>query len=109
MHVQAAELGAAVQSGKYFPGIEQASVIEGAFEALLLIEVGLGKHRRHQVALLDADAVLAGEHAANLNAELEDRGSELLGALELARHVGVIEDERMQVAVAGVEYVGDLK
>jgi hypothetical protein len=51
--------------------------------------------------------VLAGQHAADLDAELEDVGAERLGALQLARLVGVVEDQRMQVAVAGVEHVGD--
>src|SRR5208337_2775993 len=51
-----AELGAAVQGRKDLAGIEQALVVEGAFEPLLLIEVDLRKHHWHQVALLDADA-----------------------------------------------------
>jgi hypothetical protein len=33
--------------------------------------------------------------------------AELLGALQLARDVGIVEDQRVQVAVAGVEDVGD--
>src|SRR5579883_2998688 len=77
-NVHAAELGATVQRRKHLAWIEQALRIEGAFEPLLLVEVDLGKHRRHQVALLDADAVLAGQHAANLDAELEDIGTERL-------------------------------
>ena len=43
MHVHAAELGAAVQRRKHLAGIEQALVVEGAFEPLLLIEIGLRK------------------------------------------------------------------
>jgi hypothetical protein len=61
----------------------------------------------HQVALLDADAVLAGQHAADLDAQPQDIGAELLGLLQFARLVGIVEDQRMQVAVAGVEDVGD--
>ena len=56
--------------------IEQPLVVERAFKSLLLIEIGLGEHRRHQVALLDADAMLASEHAADFDAELEDIGTE---------------------------------
>ena len=40
MHVQAAELGAAVQLREHLAGVEQALGIEGAFQALLLGEVG---------------------------------------------------------------------
>ena len=92
---------------KHLAGIEQALGVEGAFQPLLLVEIDLGEHHRHQVALLDADAVLAGQHAADLDAELEDLGAELLGAVEFAGLVGVVEDERMQIAVAGMEHVGD--
>ena len=64
---------------------------------------------RHQVALLDADAVLAGQAAADLDAELQDVGAGRLGLRQLRRVVGVEEDQRMEVAVAGMEDVGDLR
>jgi hypothetical protein len=67
MNVQAAELGAAVQLRENFSGIEQAFGVEGTFDPLLLIEVDLREHCRHQVAFLDADAMLASEHAADLD------------------------------------------
>ena len=70
-------------------------------------EVGLVEHRAHQVALFDADAVLAGQHAADLDAEPQDVGAERLGALDLARLVGVVEDQRMEIAVAGMKHIGD--
>src|SRR5439155_21530952 len=107
MDVQAAELGAAMKLREDLAGIEQRAGIEGAFDPLLLGEVGLVEHRRHQVALLDADAMLAGQHAADLDAQPQDVGAELLGALELARPIGVVEDERVEIAVAGMKDVGD--
>ena len=78
MDMHAAELGAAMQCRKHLAGIEQALVVERAFEPLLLIEIDLGKHHRHQIALLDADAMLAGQHAADLDAQPQDIGAELL-------------------------------
>src|SRR5206468_3638453 len=45
--------------------------------------------------------------AADLDAGAQDVGAELLGARKLAWIVGVVEDERVEVAVAGVEDVGD--
>ena len=105
--MHAAEFGAAVQLGVDLAGIEQALGVEGAFEALLLIEVGLAEHHRHQVALLDAHAMLAGENAADFDAQPEDIGAESLRALQLARLVGVVENQRMQVAVAGMKDIGD--
>src|SRR6202041_1563097 len=60
-----------------------------------------------QVALLDPDPVLAGQYTANLNTKLENVTAELLGALDFARLVRVVEDQRVQIAVAGMEYIGD--
>jgi hypothetical protein len=45
---------------------------------------------RHSDA--DADTVLAGEHAAVLDAKSQDVRSELLGPRKLARLVGVVKD-----------------
>src|SRR6266699_4440461 len=107
VHVHAPELGAAVQRRKHLARVEQTLVVEGAFEPLLLLEVSLGEHGRHQVALFHAHPVLAGEHAADLDAKLEDVRAELFRTLELARLVGVVENERVEIAVAGMEDVGD--
>src|SRR5260221_12728838 len=107
MDVHAAELGAAMELRKYLAGIEQTVGVEGAFEAQLLVEVDLVEHDRHEVALLNADAVLAGENATDLDAEAQDIGAERFGALELARLVGIVKDQRMEVAVAGMKDVGD--
>src|SRR5215467_11850349 len=81
--VHAPELGASVQRRKYLARVEQALVVEGAFEPLLLLEVGLGEHCRHQVALFHAHPVLAGEHAAYFDAKLENVCTEFFRSLEL--------------------------
>src|SRR5262249_49165499 len=94
MHMHAPKLRAAVQRWKHLARIEQALVVECAFEPLLLIEIGFRKHRRHQVPLLDADAVLAGQYAAYFDAKPQNIGTELLDALALAGLVGVVEKER---------------
>ena len=46
-------------------------------------------------------------HAADLDAEPQDVGAERLGALDFAGLVGVVEDQRMQIAVAGMKHIGD--
>ena len=94
-----------MQPREHLAGIEQSLVIECTLESLLLLQVCLAEHFRHQVTLLDADAVLAGEHAADLDAEAQDRGAELLGPLQFAWFVGVIEDQRVKIAIAGMEHV----
>ena len=44
-----------------------------------------GEHRRQIVALLHADAMLAGDGAAHLDAHLQDATRQRLGALQRAR------------------------
>src|SRR5438876_6029822 len=87
--MQPAEFGTTVKFRKYLPRVEQPIRIEGAFQSLLMLQIGLAEHAAHQVALLDADAMLTGEDAADLHAQLEDVGAERLGALELTRLIGV--------------------
>src|SRR5438045_3258188 len=77
--VDAAEFGAAVQGRKHFSGVEQPLRVERAFQPLLGVQIDLAEHFRHQVALLDADAVLAGQYAAEFDAHPQDVGSERLG------------------------------
>jgi len=74
--VHTAEFSATMQLRKHLTGIEQAARIEGTFEPLLLRQVGFVKHRVHQVALLDAYPMLAGQNAAYLDAEAKDVGAE---------------------------------
>src|SRR6516165_11205968 len=96
-------------SGNTFGGIEQPIRIERALHPHLLGDVGGGELDAHQLAFLDADAVLAGEAPAELDAELEDLGAAHLGALELRPVIGIVEDQGMQIAVAGMENVGDVE
>ena len=69
MDMHATQFGAAVQGWKYLAGIEQALRVEGAFQPLLLVEIDLAEHFRHQVALLDADAMFAGKDAAEFDTD----------------------------------------
>src|SRR5579863_6635339 len=107
MDVQPAQFGAAMQLREDLAGVQQPFGIEGAFEALLMGKIVLVEHRAHQIALLDADPVLASQHPADFDAQPQDVGAEGFGALDLALLVGVVEDERVEVAVAGVKHIGD--
>ena len=90
-------------------GVQEPMGIEHALDAHLHGEIGARELHAHEVALLDADAVLAGEAAAGRDAHLQDLRPGELGAARLVLVVAVIEDQGMQVAVAGVEDVGDLE
>ncbi len=84
-------------------GIEQLLGVERAFQPHLLVEIDGAEHRRHQITLLDPDAVFAGQHAADLNAEPQDVSAEFFRRFQFARLVGVIHDQGMQIAVASMK------
>ena len=107
MDVKTAEFGAAVQLRKHLARVQQPVGIEGAFDPLLVGQIAFVEHRSHQVALFDADPVLAGQNAADLDAQPQDVRAERLGALGLAGLVGVVKNQRVQVAIAGVKDIGD--
>ena len=74
---------------------------------MLLFQIGLAELIGHQVALLHANAMLARQHAAHLDAKPQDLGAERLRPLEFALFHDVEDDQRMQIAVAGVKHVAE--
>src|SRR4029453_8706351 len=62
---------------------------------------------RHEVSLLEADAVLARDRAAHLGTHLHDLSTRRHHTRLLARLARVVEDVGMEVAVARVEHVAD--
>ncbi len=50
--------------------------------------------------------MFAGNAAAHLHAEFEDLAAQVFGAFQLTGLVGIEQDQRVHVAVAGVEHVG---
>src|SRR5208337_4252069 len=105
MDMHSAEFGAAAELREHLSGVEKTFGIESAFEALLLIEIALIEHRVHEIALLHADPMFARQDAADLDAETKDVGAKRLGLVELARLVRVIEDQRMEISIAGMKDV----
>ena len=90
-----------------FSGIAEIERVEGAADALHGGQVGFGEHFGHGVFFVLADAVFAGDGATGGDAEVEDLGGQGLGGVLLAGDACVVEDEGMEVAIAGVEDVGD--
>ena len=96
-------------SGKTLAGFSRHLGSNTRLDAHLHVEVGRRELRRHQLAFLDADAVLAGEAAAELDAEPQDSCARKFRPVGLFGAVGIVENQRMEIAVAGVEDVGDLQ
>ena len=81
--------------------------IEGEAHALHGVKVRGREHLQHVLRLVGADAVLAGDRAARLDAVLQNLSGDLDGALRLAGHALVVANQRMQVAIAGMEHVAN--
>ena len=94
--------------GKHFGGIGKSERVEGATNALHGDEVGFGKHFGHHVLLFFPDAVFAGDGAAGGEREFENLEGEGFGSLFLAGKWRS-KNERVEIAVAGVENIGDAK
>src|SRR5712692_2250947 len=105
-HVRARPFGAQPRPWEDLAGIRQPVRVERAAHALHRFEVGFRKHHRHELLLFLADAVLAGDRAARLDAEFQNAEGQLLGEALLPGDLAVVEHQGMQVAVAGVEDVG---
>src|SRR5690606_16422482 len=90
-------------------GIEQPLRIEHALDPHLKGKLAGCELARHEIAFLDADTMLACEAAPDLDAELKDIRAGFLRATKLLGVVGLEKNERMEIAVAGMENICDLE
>src|SRR4029450_417386 len=105
MDVHLAEFGAAMESGDALAGIEQGVRVESGLDCKEALELAGAELHAHLGELLAAHAGPAGSRDADFDAKLEDRRAERLGARHLALRIGVVQDQRVQVAVASMEDV----
>src|SRR5262249_35706849 len=87
--------------------VPEAVGIEDAAQTKHEIQVGVGVLQRQALGLVHADTVLAAHTAPERDARVEQLFVGLLRALELAGLAIVVADERMQVAIACMEDVGE--
>ena len=100
-------LAAQPGGGEDLARVAQAGRVERAPDQLHRVQVVGAEHLRHVPGLVHPDPVLAGDRAAVLQARVQDRARHLLGRLGLTGHLVVVEHQRVQVPVAGVEHVRD--
>src|SRR5215470_9608669 len=100
-----ARLAAGLARGEDLARIAEPVRVPRLAHAAHGVQVRLGEDERHVVHLLEPDAVLARDGAADVRADLEDLSARLDHALDLARLARIVEDVRVEVAVAGVEHV----
>ena len=95
-----------MQGGDVLARVEQTAGVERRLHRVEQGDLVAVELCAHLVDLLAANAVLAGDAATDLDAKFEDLAADGLGAFQLAGYVGIEEDQRVHVAVAGVEHVG---
>src|SRR3990172_8869159 len=100
------DLAAALRGREDLARVEAVGGAKGGLQAGHDLKVVLGEDPGHVVALLIADAVLAGDGAARGNTEAHDFLAELEHTLRGAGDALVEHDVWMQVAVARVKHVG---
>jgi hypothetical protein len=69
--------------------------IERALQTLLLGEVDIRELMSHQVALFDTNAMLAAQHAAQIDARLQYIGAEGFRLGQILRLGGIEQDYRV--------------
>ena len=79
--------------------------VERALDGMKQRQLGGAELYAHGIDFFNTHAVFAGDGAADIDRQLQDFGAEGLGAFEFAVLVGVVEYERVQVAVAGMKHV----
>ena len=99
------ELGTARQRRNGLTRIQNFQRIETLANRVELLTLGFAELHAHLSQLFDADPVLAGNRAAMMNTKLQNLAAELLRFFELAFIVAILEDKRMQAAIACMEHV----
>ena len=104
MHL--AKFGASVKGGENLSRIEPVLWIKGAFDTLLLFQIGLAEHGVHQITLFNTNPVFASQHAADRHTELENICPKSLCFFHVSVFVGIIKNKRVQIAVPGMKDIG---
>src|SRR6187455_2530471 len=94
---------------KDFAWIAQAFRIERVPHRLHHVEAVLREHLRHELFLVGTDAVLTRDRSTGFDAVDQNLSRDPLRQLGLPFDALVVTDQRMQIAIAGVEHIPDAK
>ena len=92
---------------KHLPGVAELVGVERDSNELHRLQILGTEHLRHVARLVGADAVLASQRSPNVETIGQDFRGNLFGQFGLTVNRVVVTDERVQVAVAGVEHVAN--
>ena len=71
------------------------------------VKIGVAEKQRHEFIFFHAHAVFAGQRATQLDTIAEDFMGSGDGVFKLPRIARIVEDDGMQVAVAGMKDIAD--
>lgn len=106
VNVHRAEFRAAVQGRDVLAGVEQALRVERRFYRVKQGQLVAVELRAHLIDFLPSHAVFAGDAAADLHAQFQYLPAQRFRPGQFAGLVGVEQDQRMHIAVAGMEHIG---
>ena len=106
MNVHGAQFGTSMQAWNRLARVEDATGVQLALDV-----VELGQFRRlelvtHLIDLFNTHTMLSGNGTATVHAQCQDIATEFFCFVQIAGLVGIVQDQRVQVAIAGMKYVG---
>src|SRR5262249_1265616 len=99
------EIGAALRAGEELVGIAAGMRIKYSAQLTHGLEGVARELFFHEIDLLDADTVFTGDAATQFDAFFEDFVSGSDGLADLLRMSFIVENQRMNIAVACVKYI----
>src|SRR5271167_1211746 len=97
------------RSWEHLRGIRELQWIEGAADALHGCKIGFTEHLGHHVLFVLPDAVFSGDGTARGQTEFENFIGERFRGFLLPLDMAIVENEWMEIAIAGMKDVGDAK
>ena len=91
---------------QHFAPIGQLLRVHGQPQLVHDGQIRLTEHFRHIRQLFHTHAMFAGDGAAHFDAEGQNFAGQLFGPLQLTRGAAIVQNQRMEITVAGMKDVG---
>ena len=107
VNMHGAKLCAARQGWNVLAGVEQSLRVKRRFQGMKNANLIRLELAAHLVDLFAPNTVLTCDRAACRDTKLKNLATHLFGKRQLALFIGIKQDQRVHVAVASVEYIGN--
>jgi hypothetical protein len=104
-----ADFSAAFAEREDFCGVQAGVGIEGVMNAAHQSKIRIAEDERHEFGFLHANAMLAGQGATDFHAVADNFVGSGQRAFEFSWSARIVEDQRMQIAVSGMENISNLQ